>query len=174
MKKCLLLITIIFSFYIFVSNSIVRSLTIPKDAIRIRIIPNSNSEFDQNMKNKIKEKLELKMYELLKEANNSKEAKQTIKNNLNIVDSEVKETLDKNNYHLNYKINYGKNYFPEKRYKGIKYKEGYYESLLVTLGKGEGDNWWCVLYPPLCLIEGEENTEVEYKSIVNEIIKKYS
>ena len=65
------------------------------------------------------------------------------------------------------------NYFPSKEYKGVKYEEGYYESLVITLGKGEGDNWWCVLFPPLCLIEGEEDTEVEYKSIVMEILDKY-
>ncbi|MBQ9011225.1 MAG: stage II sporulation protein R, partial [Bacilli bacterium] len=53
-------------------------------------------------------------------------------------------------------------------YKGVKYKEGYYESLLVTLGKGKGDNWWCVLFPPLCLIEADESSDVQYKSFVKE------
>ena len=55
--------------------------------------------------------------------------------------------------------------------KGIEYDEGYYESLLITLGEGKGDNWWCVLFPPLCLIEAEESTEVEYKSFIKEIIE---
>ena len=65
--------------------------------------------------------------------------------------------------------------FPEETYKGITYEAGKYESLLVTLGEGKGDNWWCVLFPPLCLMEAEEtNTdEVEYKSFIKEIIEKY-
>ena len=66
--------------------------------------------------------------------------------------------------------------FPEKEYKGVVYDEGYYESLLVTLGEGKGDNFWCVLFPPLCLMEAEETddtTEVEYKSFIKEIIEKY-
>ena len=67
-------------------------------------------------------------------------------------------------------------YFPTKTYKGITYDEGNYESLLVTLGSGKGDNWWCVLFPPLCLLEAEESSDVkdvEYKSFIKEIIEKY-
>lgn len=157
----------------FVSKSVVRSLTIPDDALRIRIIPNSNSEFDQKVKKSVRNKLEITMFDLLKNAKSSEEASKIIENNLELVDNDVKKVLNDNDYDLGYKINYGYNYFPEKDYKGIKYEEGYYESLLVTLGKGEGDNWWCVLFPPLCLIEGEENSEVEYRSIVEEILKKY-
>ena len=53
------------------------------------------------------------------------------------------------------------------------YNEGYYESVVVTLGEGLGDNWWCVLFPPLCMIEAEESTDVEYTTIVKEVIDKY-
>lgn len=173
MKKSIILLMVIFVFYMFVSKSVVKGLTIPDNAIRIRIIPNSNSEFDQNVKRSVRDKLEITMYDLLKNVRSSQEASEIIKKNLDLVDNDVKKVLNNNNYDLGYKINYGYNYFPEKEYKGIKYEEGYYESLLVTLGKGEGDNWWCVLFPPLCLIEGEEDSKVEYKSIVEEILKKY-
>lgn len=173
MKKTVLLLLIIGVFYVFVSDALAKNLTIPEDAIRIRIIPNSNSAFDQDIKRKVKDKIEITMYDLLKDAENSKEAEEIIKNNLELVDKDVQKILSDENYDKGYKINFGENYFPEKTYKGVKYEEGYYESLLITLGKGEGDNWWCVLFPPLCLIEAEENTEVEYKSIVMELIEKY-
>ena len=173
MKKTVILLLIIGVFYVFVSNALAKDLTIPNDAIRIRIIPNSNSVFDQNIKLKVKDKIEITMYDLLKDVKSFEEAEDIIKNNLELVDKDVKKILSEENYDEGYKINFGKNYFPEKEYKGVKYEAGYYESLLITLGKGEGDNWWCVLFPPLCLIEGEENTEVEYKSIVMEIIDKY-
>lgn len=65
------------------------------------------------------------------------------------------------------------NYFPEKEYKGVKYDEGYYESLVITLGEGKGKNWWCVLFPPLCLVEAEESDKVEYKFFIKELIDKY-
>ena len=65
-------------------------------------------------------------------------------------------------------------YFPKKEYKGVEYNEGNYESLVITLGEGKGDNWWCVLFPPLCLIDAEEQTsDVEYKFLVKEIIKHF-
>ena len=65
------------------------------------------------------------------------------------------------------------NYFPSKEYKGIKYAAGEYQSLVVTLGNGLGDNWWCVLFPPLCLLEAEDSSDVEYHSFVADMIEKY-
>ena len=173
MKIYLLLFALIFFFYSYLSNSVVYSLKIPDKAIRIRIIPNSNSDFDQSMKLKVKEKLEITIFDLLKNVSTYDEARDIIKNNLNLIDKDIDKVFADNNYDMDYSVNYGFNYFPSKEYKGIKYEEGYYESLLVTLGKGEGDNWWCVLFPPLCLIEGEESSEIEYKSFIKEILEKY-
>lgn len=73
---------------------------------------------------------------------------------------------------MNFKVKYGNNYFPKKEYKGITYEEGYYESLVVEIGEAKGDNFWCVLFPSLCLLETEETTEVEYKLGVLELINK--
>ena len=95
-------------------------------------------------------------------------------NNLELIKKEVKTTLQNNDTELNYTINFGKNYFPTKNFKGINYDAGNYESLLITLNEGKGDNWWCVLFPPLCLLEAEEGTDVEYKLLVKEIIEKYT
>ena len=66
-------------------------------------------------------------------------------------------------------------YCKEIEYKGVIYEEGDYESLVITLGDGLGDNFWCVLFPPLCLLEAEETDtdEFEYTSFIKEIIDKY-
>ena len=173
LKKIIITLLLITIFYLFISDKMVSSLEIPDDALRIRVIPNSNSGYDQFVKGKVKDALEITMYDLLKSAKSTEEAREIIKDNLELVDKDIEKILNEENYTEGYEVNFGYNYFPEKEYKGIKYEEGYYESLLVTLGKGEGDNWWCVLFPPLCLIEGEENTDVEYKSIVEEILNDY-
>ena len=78
------------------------------------------------------------------------------------------------NYDTEFTINFGNNYFPDKEYKEVLYEKGYYESLVVTLGKGEGDNWWCVLFPPLCLLEAEDNnsSDVEYQLFVVKMLEK--
>ena len=151
----------------------VSSLAIPSDALRIRVIANSNSEYDQEIKKIVKENIQYKMYELLKNTKGVDEARRIINNNLNNIDNDVKTTLQLLDYKLGYNINFGLNYFHSKEYKGITYDEGYYESLVITLGEGKGDNWWCVLFPPLCLLEAEESTEIEYTSFVKELLDKY-
>ena len=83
-------------------------------------------------------------------------------------------TLKDINVKEDFTIKYGINYFPEKVYKGTTYKSDNYESLVITLGNGEGENWWCVLFPPLCLIDAEENEEnINYEFIVKKIIKHF-
>lgn len=171
MKKLILVIFFIICCYIFVGH--VSSLVIPDEALRIRVIANSNSEYDQNIKKTVKEDIQYKVYDLLKNTNNIEEARTIIQNNLDYIDKEVNESLQLLNYNLGYNINFGLNYFPSKEYKGVIYNEGYYESLVITLGEGNGDNWWCVLFPPLCLIEAEESDEVEYTSFVKELLDKY-
>ena len=173
MRKTIILLLIIGCFYLFVSNVMAEKVTIPDDALRIRVVPNSNSDYDQEIKGKVRGELEVTMYDMLKEADSSEEARSIIKDNLEQIKVDVGDVLKNNNYDKPFEVNFGYNYFPEKEYKGVTYDEGYYESLLVTLGEGKGDNWWCVLFPPLCLIEAEENTDVEYKSLVKELIDKY-
>ena len=75
-----------------------------------------------------------------------------------------------NNYNIQYEINFGLNYFPEKIYNGTVYNEGEYESLVIYIGEAEGDNWWCVLFPNFCLVDTKKDTE--YKSYFKELINK--
>lgn len=172
MKYIPVFIIIIISYFL-ISNVIVANDVIPEEALRIRIIANSNDEYDQKIKYQVKDKIEFKMYNYLKDVKGVDNARKIINNNLSDISNDVNTVLKENNYELGYKINFGYNYFPEKKYKGIKYEEGYYESLVVTLGKGEGDNWWCVLFPPLCLIEAESNDDIEYTTLVGEMMDKY-
>ena len=173
MKKCIMLITMCITLYVIIGNVVAKKNIIPNDAIRIRVIANSNSNYDQNIKMKVKEQVEKDMYNLLKDSKNIEEVRNTIKSNLEKEKSNISIILKEENYKLPFEINFGYNYFPKKEFKGITYKEGYYESLVVTLGEGLGDNWWCVLFPPLCMIEAEESTDVEYTSMVKEIVSKY-
>ena len=172
MKKTIILILSIIFIYIFIGYKF-SDIEIPEEALRIRILANSNSDYDQTVKNNVKEEIQDYVYNLLKDTKDINEARKIINSNLNSISLLTSKNLESQNYNLPFKINFGLNYFPKKEYKGIKYKEGYYESLLITLGSGKGDNWWCVLFPPLCLLEAEESTEVEYTTVVSEILKKY-
>ena len=173
MKKSILLIILVIVLYMIIGNVVAKNELIPEEAIRIRVIANSNSDYDQEIKMKVKEQVEKDIYNLLKDKKNIEEVRNTIKGNLEQEKNNISNVLKNENYKLPFEVNFGYNYFPKKEFKGITYKEGYYESLVVTLGDGLGDNWWCVLFPPLCMIEAEESTDVEYTSMVKEIVNKY-
>ena len=174
MKKLIVIVMIGLSILIY-SKIDTEELLIPDEAIRFRVIANSNSVDDQNTKILVKNKIEKEIATDLKNSTNINTSRKILSRNTDKYSLLVENTLRENNISQEYKVNYGLNYFPEKTYKGITYKAGNYESLVVTLGEGKGDNWWCVLFPPLCLLEGEEtNTnQVEYKSYVKELIDKY-
>ena len=173
MKKTIILVIAIIFFYIIIGSTIEANNLIPDDAIRIRIIANSNSSYDQEIKLKVKDNIQKDIYSILFEAKNIEEARNLINNNLSSVENNIKLTLKEENYDLPFSLNFGLNYFPKKEFNGILYKEGYYESLVVTIGEGKGDNWWCVLFPPLCLLEAEESDDIEYTTLAHELVNKY-
>lgn len=170
MKKIIIvlaLITIVYS----VVNTKEEYVIVPKNSVRFRIIPNSNAPKDLYIKEQVKTSID----SVIKEIEKSKtinEARTSIKENINLVENKVSEVFKENNYNMDFKINYGTNYFPEKIYKGVKYEAGEYESMVVKIGSGSGDNYWCVLFPPLCLMEAEETDDAEYKFFIKEIIDK--
>lgn len=167
MKK---MIPILFVFFLIYGYANKEEILIPTDAIRFRVIANSNDEIDQEVKMKVKEAIEQEVNKLMLEAKNSEEAKKLINENIDYIQQIV------NQYTPDNKISFGVNYFPEKEYHGVTYPSGEYESLVITLGNGVGNNWWCVMFPPLCLLEAKnENTDdINYKFYVQEIIEKYT
>ena len=164
MKKiivCLFIVTVL----VLVNKEEIKVL-IPEDAIRFRIIANSNSIEDQKEKIEIRNELEPIIGDILTNSTTKEETKTEINNNL----YKINHVIDK--FNTTYDVNYGLNFFPEKNYKGVTYKEGNYESLVITLGDGLGDNWWCVLFPPLCLLEANETNydDITYTSYCQELI----
>lgn len=175
MKKIIILFSLVLLLYVVYNNSDVEAITIPDSAIRLRVVPNSNSSYDLEMKGKIKDYLEQKVYPLLQNTKTIEEAKIIINNNLEAINKDIDKIFKDNNYNKDFNINFGNNYFPNKKHKSIVYPEGYYDSLVVYIGESRGDNWWCVLFPPLCLLEAddaEEASDVEYTLFAKEILSK--
>lgn len=174
MKKILVVIAIIFSI-MFLTHEKQEYYIIPNDAIRFRVIANSNSVFDQLVKKNVTNKLQDKFLDTLVGLSNKEEVKDVIQNDISSYEKIVEDELNLEGVNYSYSINYGMNYFPEKVYKGLKYKAGNYESLVVTLGEGNGNNFWCLLFPPVCLMEVEDKktTDVEYTFFIKELFNKY-
>lgn len=175
MKKIVIALGLILIVYSYIGNAFASNYVIPDNSIRFRVLANSDSEYDQEIKQKVFNLVSKDLSNLIVSTKNYDSARKVIKDNLDYINNDIKDFLIKEKYMLDYDISFGQNYFPTKVYKGVEYKEGYYESLVITLGKGEGKNWWCVLFPPLCLIEAEktDTDKVEYKSLIKEIISKY-
>lgn len=169
MKKLIFLIPMLF--LIILIDTKEQAVLIPEESIRFRVIANSDNSKDQELKSFVKEDLQKILTKMPN--NNIEESYKYLKNNLVTIDDTIQNTLIKANSNTTYQISLGYNYFPEKKYKGAIYPEGNYRSLVVKLGKGKGKNWWCVLYPPLCDIELEEQEEVEYKFYLQEILNKF-
>ena len=175
MKKLVLLILATLILIGVINNYEEDYYIIPDKSIRIRIIPNSNNIKDQYLKKQVKTNIELEIENDLKSSKTIDNSRKIIKQNLNKYKSTIKEVQKQENTNQKYSIDYGYHHFPEKIYKGVKYQEGNYESLLITLGQGKGDNWWCVLFPPICSLEtNDHNTKnIEYSLYVKEMFNKY-
>ncbi len=167
MKKIIIVLFICSLAVIFFKQE--KDILIPNNAIRFRIIANSNTLEDQNKKSQIKNNIEKDIYKLIEGANDTVEAKNLLQQNMN----KIKNILD--SYNVSYDINYGYNYFPTKNYKGVLYPAGNFESLVITLGEGKGDNFWCVLFPPLCLLDNDKKDvgEIDYQFYVKNILDKF-
>lgn len=169
MKKIILVMFAMLTIFLVYKKVNAQEVIIPDTSIRLRVIPNSNSSYDQAMKQVVKKYLEDDVYNLFKDTNNVDEVRDIINNNLNDIEFNIQDIFDKYNYDMSFDVNYGYNYFPEKEFKNIIYKEGYYESIVVSIGEANGDNFWCVLFPNLCLVKEDD---AQYTSLVKEIINK--
>ena len=174
MKKILLILSIISFLYMGLNYKEEENI-IPDEAIRFRVVANSNTIYDQNIKIQIRNTIQNEIFKLIKDSKSIEETRKILiehqKELYDITSNKLKEL----NYDKDFKIKYGYNHFPKKKYRGVTYKEGEYESLVITLGSGDGDNFWCVLFPPLCLLETDESnsSNVEYRFFVKDIIDKY-
>lgn len=137
------------------------------DMVRFRVIPNSNSSKDILIKEKVVNELSTLLF---KDTNDINETRNNIVNNLDKINNSIDKVFSENNYNLKYKVKYGMNYFPSKEYNDIKFEAGNYESLVVEIGEAKGNNYWCILYPPLCMVDYEKDTKIEYKSKIMEIL----
>lgn len=125
--------------------------------IRLHIIADSDSEADQSVKLKVRDEI-LKSVGEKMSVSDKDECKTEIIENLDEVEEIADRVLKENGFDYTSHAEYGKFYFPEKTYKSMTLPAGEYYGVRVVLGSGEGHNWWCVMYPPLCFKEGEEVT----------------
>ena len=154
---------------IIVGATFLPTSSVDYDYLRLHIRANSNSEVDQNIKYKIKDLMVDFLTPLLCEVESKQEAINVVNNNKNELTANCLNLLNNNgfNYSVNIKIN--NEFFPARTYENTTLDSGYYDAVIVELGTAKGDNWWCVMYPPLCFVnKNENNMQITFKSKIKE------
>lgn len=135
---------------------------IPDDSIRLRILANSDSEADQQLKRQVRDRVNEEINGWVEHTTSLEEARDVINEKLPILEEMVAEVIDEEGASNDFTVEYGDNItFPAKLYGDFLYPPGEYEAILITIGEGDGANWWCVLFPPLCFLDFSEGTTVE-------------
>lgn len=148
-----------------VLNSIIptkQEADIYNSTIRLHVIANSDSEQDQNVKLKVKDEILKRMEDY--EASTKEQALDIIERDKENLAKIAKECLKNEGFDYPVSIEIGNESYPSKDYEGFSLPAGNYTSLRVIIGNGEGQNWWCVLYPPLCssvAIEYDKDASIE-------------
>lgn len=152
----LLLFTISFSLFFVVSaNSYAQNVNqnLSSSFFRFHVVANSNSKVDQDLKYQVRDALISHMNTLCENVSQKEDAIQIAKNHLSSFETIAKQTILSNGFDYPVKVEVGNFPFPTKNYGEISLPSGYYDALKVTIGNGGGENWWCVMFPPLCFID---------------------
>lgn len=123
---------------------------IAQKILRFHVIANSDSRQDQRVKLLVRDAVGNLMEERLTGAKSLEESRQIVEENMDEIVQTAIETLEREGYGYGATASLEVTEFPEKTYGSYTFPAGQYEALRVVLGKGEGHNWWCVLYPNLC------------------------
>ncbi|MBQ3080098.1 MAG: stage II sporulation protein R [Clostridia bacterium] len=135
--------------------------------IRLHVIAENDSEYAQSLKMKVKEPIFEAAVRITEEAENADQAYRNLRENEREIERCAREALYDNGYMGNVNVCVGEFYFGERTYRGEIYKEGVYRAVKVEIGKAEGRNWWCILYPSDPISGQEENEIVFYSAILD-------
>ncbi len=126
---------------------------IPEESIRLRILANSNAPLDQTVKRNIRDAVNTQITTWVEHLQDVDDAREIIGANMADLNEIVAGELEAAGSNEPFSVELRETAFPTKLYGSRLYPAGDYEAVVVTLGDGKGDNWWCVLFPPLCFLD---------------------
>lgn len=182
MKKifCFLLgIIAIVNLYFFVGAKQVKSdeeivKDISEKLIRFHVIANSDEETDQQLKIKVKDNIINYIFPKLKDSKSIDESREILRKNNKQILKIAEKTIKENGYNYTVNSTLDRENFPEKNYGNITLPQGEYEAYRVIIGSGQGKNWWCVMFPPLCFVDvtkgqvSDKETEETMKRVLDD------
>lgn len=169
-KKCaiclgLVIVMGIMLFYTYTGGSAANE---HEGIIRLHVIADSNRAKDQALKLKVRDAV-IEYMEKQDDLDDADETREYLKNNLDRFETIANGVIASEGYDYTASADLGVRYIPQKTYGDITFPAGSYEALNITLGSGRGENWWCVLFPPLCLLEeGTDKEELPDEDVADE------
>ena len=121
--------------------------------VRLHVVANSDSEADQKLKLKVRDRILSECGAILGEGQSVDAVSADICNNMDYIKQIAQDEIEKNGYGYDVSVDFGTGDFPRKEYGNITLPEGEYQALKVNIGDASGKNWWCVLFPPLCFVD---------------------
>lgn len=134
---------------------------ISDSVLRLHVIANSDSDEDQALKLKVRDAVLEKGDEIFDGSVTRDEAKSKIEPNIAELEAAARRVIAENGFDYGVKITVTEEYFNTRVYEDITLPAGKYMAVRVVIGEGAGHNWWCIMFPPLCLPAADEKTEID-------------
>lgn len=141
--------------------------------LRLHVRANSDSAADQAVKYEVKEAIVEFLMPVAASADDKEEAIALLRARLPEIEEVADGVLAENGFSYTARASVREEEFPTRVYEGVTLEAGVYDALIVELGTGKGDNWWCVIYPPLCFSGEATGNNVQYRSRIWEIIRNF-
>lgn len=148
------------------------NFSVKNECIRIHIRANSNIAGDQSVKYAVKDAVVEYLTPILGEETDFESAKAKVQENLSGIEQVAKKALLVRGYDYGVRAKLTREEFPSRYYGEYLLEEGMYDALILELGEGVGNNWWCVLFPPLCFTPTGKGENIEYRSKLAELCER--
>lgn len=126
---------------------------IADEVIRLHVLANSDEDYDQQLKIKVKDGIVKMLENELHNSMSKDETRIILLQNLDKIEDKAKKIIEENGYNYNVSAKITFDDFPTKQYGDVVLPAGEYEALKVEIGEAKGKNWWCVMFPPLCFVD---------------------
>lgn len=163
LKMVIILSILLFAYISICAISYAQNVSsdIANSVFRLHVIANSDSQEDQNLKYKVRDNLLNYMNLICKDCSSKQEAIEIVKQNKQIFEQIAIDTVEEQGYSYPVEVTIGNFEFPTKHYGDISLPAGFYDALKIKIGEAKGQNWWCVMFPPLCFVDISSGTVPE-------------
>ncbi|MBC8570784.1 stage II sporulation protein R [Zongyangia hominis] len=139
---------------------------IRQDVIRLHVLANSDTDADQALKLRVRDRVLEETEQIFLNAGDKQDAAKRVQESLPAIETAARQVIDENGYDYDVNVTFQNEYFTTREYENFTLPAGHYDAVRVKIGEAAGKNWWCVMFPPLCIPAAESEKKVE--SVIGE------